>query len=276
VQHTSSHPRFRPSRLDRLQARLREEVHTRSPVETAILRICGAVRRLDDGESRIFFLCYHQVPRRALSAFRSGLEALTAIGRFLSWDEALGLLSCERPVAGSHFCLTFDDGDRSWAEVVLPTLTDMSIPAAFFVVTSQVSDSRRADALSWPDCRQLADQRMTIGSHTVTHRALADLDERAARSELRDSKRELEDRLGRHVADFCAPYGVPGVTFLPERDIALAKEEGYRSFATTVPGAMRHGDSPYQIRRLTMNPAWPPLAVLGRLHSPSRAVPGWS
>jgi peptidoglycan/xylan/chitin deacetylase (PgdA/CDA1 family) len=276
VQLTSSHPRFRPSTSDRLQARLRKEVHTRPRLETAILRICGAVRRLDGGENRIFFLCYHQVPRRDLSAFRSGLEALTAIGRFLSWDEALSLLSGERPVVGSHFCLTFDDGDRSWAEVVLPTLTDMSIPAAFFVVTSQVGDPRRADALSWSSCQQLAGQRMTVGSHTVTHRALAYLDERAARSELRDSKRQLEDRLGRHVADFCAPYGKPGISYLPERDIALAKEEGYRSFATTVPGAMRHGDSPYQIRRLTMNPAWPPLAVLGRLHSGSPAVPGWS
>ena len=273
---TSSYPRFRPPTLDRLQARLRKEVHTRPRLETAILKICGAVRHLDGGESRVFFLCYHRVERRDLAAFRSGLEALTAIGRFLSWDEALSLLSGERPVAGSNFCLTFDDGYRSWAEVVLPTLTDMSIPAAFFVVTSQVGDSRRADALTWSSCQQLADQRMTVGSHTVTHRALADLDERAARSELRDSKRQLEDRLGRHVADFCAPYGKPGISYLPERDIALAKEEGYRSFATTVPGAMRHGDSPYQIRRLTMNPAWPPLAVLGRLHSPSRAVPGSS
>jgi peptidoglycan/xylan/chitin deacetylase (PgdA/CDA1 family) len=117
---------------------------------------------------------------------------------------------------------------------------------------------------------------MTVGSHTVTHRALADLDERAARNELRDSKRELEERLGIHVVDFCAPYGRPGVSYLPERDVAIAKEEGYRSFATTVRGAMRHGDSPYQIRRLTMNPAWPALAVLGRLHSSSPAASGWS
>lgn len=276
MQLASSHPRSRPSTLDRLQERLRKEVRTRPGLETAILRVSGAVQRLDGDENRIFFLCYHQVPRRDLAAFRSGLEALTAIGRFLSWDEALSLISGERPVVGSHFCLTFDDGDRSWAEVVLPTLTDMSIPAAFFVVTSLVADPRRADALSWSGCQQLADQRMTVGSHTVTHRALADLDERAARSELRDSKRELEERLGIHVVDFCAPYGRPGVSYLPERDVAIAKEEGYRSFATTVRGAMRHGDSPYQIRRLTMNPAWPALAVLGRLHSSSPAASGWS
>jgi peptidoglycan/xylan/chitin deacetylase (PgdA/CDA1 family) len=275
VQLASSHPRSRPSTLDRLQERLRKEVRTRPGLETAILRVSGAVQRLDGDENRIFFLCYHQVPRRDLAAFRSGLEALTAIGRFLSWDEALSLISGERPVVGSHFCLTFDDGDRSWAEVVLPTITDMSIPAAFFVVTSLVADPRRADALSWSGCQQLADQRMTVGSHTVTHRALADLDERAARSELRDSKRELEERLGIHVVDFCAPYGRPGVSYLPERDVAIAKEEGYRSFATTVRGAMRHGDSPYQIRRLTMNPAWPALAVLGRLHSSSPAASGW-
>ena len=276
MQRASSHPRSCPSALDRLQERLRKEVRTRPGLETAILRVSGAVQRLDGNESRIFFLCYHKVPRRDLAAFRSGLEALTAIGRFLSWDEALSLISGERPVVGSHFCLTFDDGDSSWAEVVLPTLTDMSIPAAFFVVTSLVADPRRADALSWSGCQHLADQRMTVGSHTVTHRALADLDQRAARSELRDSKRELEERLGVPVVDFCAPYGRPGVSYLPERDVAIAKEEGYRSFATTVRGAMRHGDSPYQIRRLNMNPAWPARAVLGKLHSSSPAVSGWS
>lgn len=275
VQRASSHPRSRPATLDRLQARLRKEVRTRPGLETAILRIWGAARRLDSRENRIFFLCYHQVPRRDLSAFRSGLEALTAVGRFLSWDEALSLLSGDRPLVGSHFCLTFDDGDKTWVDVVLPTLTGMSIPAVFFVVTSLVADPRRADALTWPGCQQLADQRMTVGSHTVTHRALAGLDEWAARRELRDSKRELEDRLGRHVADFCAPYGTPGAAYLPERDIALAQEEGYRSFATTVRGSMRRGDSPYQIRRLTMDPAWPPHAVLGRLHSDSPALPGW-
>lgn len=276
MQHGSSHPRSRPSTVDRLQTRLRKEVRTRPRLETAILRVCGAVRRLDGDDSRIFFLCYHQVPRRDLAAFRSGLEALTAIGRFLSWDEALRLISGERTVVGSNFCLTFDDGDRSWAEIVLPTLAEMSISAAFFVVTSQVGDPRRADALSWSSCQQLTDQRMTVGSHTVSHRALADLDERAARSELRDSKRELENHLGRQVTDFCAPYGLPGVAYLPERDVAIAKEEGYRSFATTVRGAMRHGDSPYQIRRLIMNPCWPPSAVLGRLHGGSPSVPGWS
>jgi peptidoglycan/xylan/chitin deacetylase (PgdA/CDA1 family) len=185
------------------------------------------------------------------------------------------MLSGVSSVPGPHFCLTFDDGSRSWVEVVLPTLTELAIPATFFVTTSRVGEQPGSGALSWSDCQQLADENMTIGSHSVTHRALADLDERAARSELRDSKRELEDRLGRHVVDFGAPYGRPGVTYLPERDVALAREEGYRSLVSTVPGAMWPGDSPYQIRRLTMRPTWPPLAVLGRLHSGSPRVSGW-
>ena len=77
------------------------------------------------------------------------------------------------------------------------------------------------------------------------------------------------------IADFCAPYGKPGISYLPERDVAIAKEEGYRGFATTVRGPMRQGDCPYEIRRLIMNPAWPSLAVLGRLHSGSRRA-RWS
>ena len=51
-------------------------------LEVAILGVRGAMRRLDTDESRILFLCYHDVPRRHLAAFRSGLAALAANGRF--------------------------------------------------------------------------------------------------------------------------------------------------------------------------------------------------
>jgi peptidoglycan/xylan/chitin deacetylase (PgdA/CDA1 family) len=253
--------------LSQLGEQLRSEIGKREGLTVAILKGLGAVRRLDNGQSCVFYLLYHDVPHQYLASFRSGLVALSAAGRFLSWDEALGMLSGVSSASGPHFCLTFDDGHKSWVEVVLPTLTELAIPATFFVVTSWVGEQAGSAALSWTDCGQLAAANMTIGSHTVTHRALADLDEPTARSELRDSKRELEDRLGRPVADFGAPYGKPGVTYLPERDVDLAIEEGYRSFVSTVPGAMRPGDSPYPIRRLSMRPTWPPLAVLGRLHS---------
>ena len=131
MQLESSYPRSRCSTLDRLETRretrrlndkLGEEVGRRAGLEVAIPGIRGAMRRLDTGESRIFFLCHHDVPRRHLAAFRSGVAALAANSRFLAWDEALSLLSGVRFVPGSHFCLTFDDGDRSWVEVVLPTL----------------------------------------------------------------------------------------------------------------------------------------------------------
>jgi peptidoglycan/xylan/chitin deacetylase (PgdA/CDA1 family) len=254
------------SSLGRLGAQLRNEIGKRDHLTVAILRSLGAIRRLDNGQSRIFYLLYHDIPHQYLASFRSALVALNAAGQFVSWDEALGMLSEASPTSGPHFCLTFDDGHKTWVEVVLPTLTELAIPATFFVTTSWVGKQAGSTALSWSDCQQLVAANMTIGSHTVTHRALADLDKRTARSELRDSKRELEDRLGRHIVDFGAPYGKPGVTYLPERDVHLAIEEGYRSFVSTVPGAMRRGDSPYQIRRLSMKPTWPSLAVLGRLH----------
>ena len=253
--------------LGQLEARLRSEIGQRDRLAVAILRSLGAIRRLDNDQSQIFYLLYHDIPHRHLAAFRSGLAALSGTGRFLSWDEALSMLSGASPTSGPHFCLTFDDGHKSWVEVVLPVLTELAIPATFFVTTSWVGEQAGPAALSWSDCDQLAAANMTIGSHTVTHRALADLDERTARGELRDSKRELEDRLGRDIVDLGAPYGKPGITYLPERDVDLAIEEGYRSFVSTVPGAMRPGDSPYQIRRLSIRPSWPPLAVLGRLHS---------
>ncbi len=50
-------------------------------------------------------------------------------------------------------------------------------------------------------------QRFEIGSHTRSHRFLVTLDDPAARAQIVDGKRLLEDCLGRQVQGFCYPGG---------------------------------------------------------------------
>ena len=55
--------------------------------------------------------------------------------------------------------------------------------------------------------RGLAAMGMEIGSHTVTHPVLPELDEKAIRQELEGSKKRLEDLLGWPITTVCYPKG---------------------------------------------------------------------
>jgi peptidoglycan/xylan/chitin deacetylase (PgdA/CDA1 family) len=146
--------------------------------------------------------------------------------------------------------------------VVAPILQELDVPATFFITSDLIG---RSGNLSWQDCRDLAAAGHGIGSHTVSHPRLADLDDAAARHQIRDSKHRIEDGVGVEVRDFAAPYGQPGVDYL-HRDVRIAREAGYRCFASTARPAMHTGDSPMAIRRQGLHPAWPLSAVRTRVH----------
>jgi len=86
-----------------------------------------------------------------------------------------------------------------------------------------------------------------------------------AAQEIRGSKAEIEDQLGVEIRDFAAPYGWPGRDF-SARDVELADEAGYRSFASTFRAPMRAGSSPLCMSRQGLHPAWPLRAVMTRVH----------
>jgi peptidoglycan/xylan/chitin deacetylase (PgdA/CDA1 family) len=210
----------------------------------------------------LYYPFYHDVPPRYAKQLRRHLRAFAEIGRFVSWDEALHILAGERTLTRPHFCLSFDDCDRTWVEVLVPILEELGIPATFFVITAEIT---RGEKLTWQDCRDMARAGMRIGSHTRTHRRLFDLDDASAAWEIRGSKAEIEDQLGAPATDFAAPYGWPGRDFAA-RDVKLAHEAGYRSFASTLRVPMHPGDSPLCIRRQGLHPAWPLRAVMTRVH----------
>ena len=88
---------------------------------------------------------------------------------------------------------------------------------------------------------------MEIGSHTVSHARLPDLDEAALARELTDSKAALEAAIGAPVSSFAYPYGL-----WDARCEDAVRHAGYTAACTTRTGwAMRDGD-PFKLRRLTV------------------------
>lgn len=117
---------------------------------------------------------------------------------------------------GKQIALTFDDGYRSFYDIVLPILREYSVPATLFVMGKPLSDKSfvHDDAppeyrryLSKRQLQEIADSpRVTIGNHSMSHLNLSkSLPQSTLREEIVDSKRLLESELGVPINRFCYP-----------------------------------------------------------------------
>jgi peptidoglycan/xylan/chitin deacetylase (PgdA/CDA1 family) len=114
---------------------------------------------------------------------------------------------------------TFDDAFRS-AATVFPALQRLGVTVEIFVCTRYAlvgapltipelagDDSAQLATMSWDELGEHAARGIAIGSHAVSHPHLTTLSADELRRELRESKQEIEHRLGRLCADLAYPYG---------------------------------------------------------------------
>jgi peptidoglycan/xylan/chitin deacetylase (PgdA/CDA1 family) len=92
-------------------------------------------------------------------------------------------------------------------------------------------------------------QGMEIGAHTVRHPILAAIPEDEARSEIIESKRNLEEITGAPVTLFAYPNGRPGRDY-DERHVRLVREAGFRAALSTIPGVAHRNSDLFQLPRL--------------------------
>jgi peptidoglycan/xylan/chitin deacetylase (PgdA/CDA1 family) len=150
---------------------------------------------------------------------------------------------------GLYAALTFDDGLLDNYENAAPILQEFGCKATFFVIpgfdavtrwvnpkTSQWSDVvKQGFTIPFPSMqpahrRQLSDMGMEIGSHSMTHPKLNKTPGNLLESEIIDSKRMLEDQLGKAVTSFCYPKGRYNNNVLE-----CVEKAGYTSAFTTMP-----------------------------------------
>ena len=100
--------------------------------------------------------------------------------------------------------ISFDDGNRSDVDVVLPALSERGIVATFFPVVRRLGDRW---SISPHGLEELLAAGMDVGTHGLTHRPWSGLRGDVARAEVLDPRHELEDLLGRRVDRTAAPLG---------------------------------------------------------------------
>lgn len=209
-------------------------------------------RQLRNRSHRATFLCYHSVapvgPRYlAITAelFERQLAMLDRKG-----IRCGGLAALEEVARGGDgdptAFLTFDDGFLDNHSTVLPLLRKYRAKAFVFVLPGMVDEGAELDwpevaddlerypstmrSVTWPMLEEMAEDTFEVGSHTMTHRRLANLDGESLREELWESRQRIVDRLG-HCDVLAYPFGEAS----PKVETAAA-ECGYR-FAFTLPTA---------------------------------------
>lgn len=193
--------------------------------------------------SDVLVLSYHAVSERwpaALSVTPERLEAqlrlLVSRGyRGRTFSDAVHGDTGERVVA-----VTFDDGFRSVLEHALPILSRLGLQATVFVPTNfpdggpmtwpgidtWLGGEHETELLplSWGELRRLGDAGWEVGSHTCSHPFLSRLDQAELERELGESRRRVEQELGRPCRSLAYPYGDHD-----ERVVRAAAAAGYQA-----------------------------------------------
>ena len=126
---------------------------------------------------------------------------------------------------GTAVVLTFDDGRASDYDSAFPLLLEAGVQAEFFLNTASIDDR---GFLGWAQIGEMRRAGMSFQSHSHDHVALVGLPTRQVERQLTDSKRLLEDGLGRAVDFMAVPYG-----FLNGRIVKCAQAVGYRAVCSS-------------------------------------------
>ena len=195
--------------------------------------------------SAVVTLIYHRAGQRSPSpvdidtdTLREQLDVLAQTGRVVTLDQALDSLRGDAPVTDEpRVVITVDDGTADWPDVFVPALVERGLPATFYVATDfverQLPFPDAGAPVSWAGLTDmLATGLVTIGSHTHTHRVMADLSSSQAHEEVDRSVELIEDRLGVTPRHFAYPKAVaptPAAEVVVRRRFASATLAGNRS-----------------------------------------------
>ena len=108
--------------------------------------------------------------------------------------------------------------------------------------------------MTWDELRTVSsDPLVTIGAHTVAHRALAKLPESRMRDEMKRGADRIKSELGVWPEHFSYPYGDPGSA--GQREFRIAGELGFKTAVTARKGVIfpEHAGHMMALPRVSLN-----------------------
>ena len=206
-------------------------------------------------------LMYHSVSNAegptsiAPEIFAKQMAAIAEAGvKVISLDDLLSAKAEKTTLPPQSIIITFDDGFKDFVETAWPVMDKFGFSPIVYVPTGWVAKSenwRGANdparrLMNWAEIREMSDAGVSIGSHAVSHLDLTTLPDDALVAELRQSRKALEDRLGKPVPHFAPPYG------LTTQDVRNKIAKEYKTSVGTRLGRASPDDDVFDLPRLEM------------------------
>ncbi len=173
---------------------------------------------------------------RHLEILRELDHTVIGLDQFVAWTNG-GAALPPRPVV-----ISFDDGYWGNYQYAFPLLQQYHASATFFVVSRKIGDTHM---MTWSQLCEMREAGMLIESHTASHPLLSQLDERATRAELEESRQTIEHHVGAPVHFLSLPNGDSNRWYQ-----AIARELGYRAGCGSVIGFNDATTDRYMLKRI--------------------------
>ena len=168
------------------------------------------------------------ITRQKVKQFEREIKFLSENGyKTITLEEVEQLTNQDKKVI-----LTFDDGYESIYTNAFPILQRYDMFAYIFIPTGYVDKENIWDAnlgnirfrhLGWEQIKEMSNYGFVFGSHSVNHPDLTKLEDKHLQYELKVSKDQLEQKLGKEVKFLSYPFGKTN-----PKVCAKTKEVGYK------------------------------------------------
>ena len=212
---------------------------------------------------KIPILTYHSIDNSGSvistspEKFRSHMQYLSGSSfNVIALEEIVSCIHENRHFPPRSVAITFDDGFKNNYDIAYPVLKVYGFRATIFPVTGfcgknnqwqgQPAEIPVLEIMDWDEVVEMANNGIDFGAHTVNHPNLLELTLEQAEDEIVDSKKEIEERLGKSVLSFAYPYGAK-----TNKISKILKDEFMCAFSTELKVADLNSDI-YSLPRIDM------------------------
>lgn len=168
----------------------------------------------------------------------------------------MSFFAAPQPISFKPVVLTFDDGYQDAYDVAFPILKKSQMIGMFYLIVNRIGTP---GYLTWDEITQMQTEGMSFGSHTLSHPDLRNLSKISLHKELEESKKVLEQKLGKEITDFCYPSGKYNDAVLKE-----LQGDNYQTAATTHSGISNLKENLFLLKRLRITESTNIQAIVGK------------
>ncbi len=177
--------------------------------------------------------------------FSKQLEYLHSNGwKTLNLNQLLEYLQGKTSFPDKTLIITFDDGNQTDYTIAFPLLEKFGFKATFFLTTDFIDKSGH---LQKSQILKMSQEGMEFGSHGKTHKFLSTLNDDELKSELLDSKKMLEEIIGREINLLSLPGGYHSVNVK-----RITKKLDFKGICTSKFGWNENKTDPFELKRVSL------------------------